>query len=38
MLNDKNSTYVALENVEEINNPPNKNMITAVRYILLPLS
>ena len=38
MLNDKNSTYVALENVEEINTPPNKNMITAVRYILLPLS
>ena len=38
MLNDKNSPYVALENAEEINTPPNKNMITAIKYILLPLS
>lgn len=35
MLNDKNSPYVALENAEEINNPPKKNMIASIRYILL---
>ena len=35
MLNDKNSPYVALENAEKINNPPKKNMIASIKYILL---